>query len=255
MEPVMRSAALVCVCVLLAGCATTPEGPDPVQLKLTELDGRVGRIDRLLDNQSLLQLAQQVEALQAQLRVLNGRIEELQNENASLRKQQRDLYADLEQRLTELQQRQSDAGAVAPSGGAAGGAPVAVPGSEQAEYAAAFELLKSADFPAAIAAFQRLAAAYPRGALADNTQYWLGEAHYVTRDYDSAAACFQKVLADWPDSRKAPDALLKLGYTQLERKQTAAGRSSLQQVVARYPGSDAARLAAERLQKLGGNGR
>lgn len=251
----MRSAALVCACVLLAGCASTPDGPDPVQLKLTELDGRVGRIDRLLDNQSLLQLAQQVEALQAQLRVLNGRIEELQNENASLRKQQRDLYADLEQRLAELQQKQADAGALAPSTVAAGGAPAAVPGSEQAEYAAAFELLKSADFSAAIAAFQRLAAAHPRGALADNTQYWLGEAHYVTRDYDNAAVCFQKVLADWPDSRKAPDALLKLGYTQLERKQTVAGRSSLQQVVSRYPGSDAAKLASERLQKLGGNGR
>jgi tol-pal system protein YbgF len=104
-------------------------------------------------------------------------------------------------------------------------------------------------------AFRALAAAFPTGALADNTQYWLGEAYYVMRDYDHASACFETVLGSWPGSRKAPDALLKLGYTQFEQKKTAAARATLQQVGTRFPGTDAARLAAERLQKMSADAR
>ena len=85
--------------------------------------------------------------------------------------------------------------------------------------------------------------------MADKTQYWLGEAYYVTQEYDHAAAAFQRVLDLWPDSRKAPDALLKLAYTQLEQGKREAGRTNLQQVVTRFPGTDAARLASERLAR------
>ncbi len=80
----------------------------------------------------------------------------------------------------------------------------------------------------------------PNGQLADNTQYWLGEAYYVTQEYDHAIAAFQRVLANWPNSRKAPDALLKLGYTQLEQGKLPVGKGTLEQLVAKYPESDAA---------------
>jgi TolA-binding protein len=73
----------------------------------------------------------------------------------------------------------------------------------------------------------------------------------VTHDYDHAAAAFRAVGERWPDSRKAPDALLKLGYTLQEQKRLPEARTALRQVGQRFPGSDAAKLAAERLQKLG----
>ena len=226
--------------MLLAGCATTSE-EDPTQRRLDDLDARVGRIDRIVENQSLVQLAQRVDGLQTEVRTLNGRIEELQNANDTLRKQQRDLYADLDQRL----KAPSAAGAEAPASSASGAS-----GDEQSQYGRAFEALKAGDYAAAVNGFRQLAAAFPTGALADNTQYWLGEAYYVTRDYDHAAACFERVLSGWPTSRKAPDALLKLGYTQFEQKKVAAARTTLQQVLTRYPGTDAAKLAADRLQKI-----
>ena len=50
--------------------------------------------------------------------------------------------------------------------------------------------------------------------------------------------------------RKAADALLKLGYSQLELKRYAQARASLNAVKERYPDSEAARLAAERLQRV-----
>ena len=54
-----------CAAVLvLAGCATTSED-DPVQTKLAELDARVTRIERVVSNNSLLELSNEMEALRA----------------------------------------------------------------------------------------------------------------------------------------------------------------------------------------------
>jgi tol-pal system protein YbgF len=222
---------------VLAGCATTPK-VDPVKLRLDDLDARVGRIDRIVSSNSLVQLSQQVEAQQQELRQLRGRLEELQNENAKLRQEQRDLYTDLDRRLKEARVVAETA------------PPPASPGDEQGLYDRALEQLRTRDYAAAADSLRSLASAYPTGQLADNTQYWLGEVYYVTKEYDHATAAFQRVLSGWPNSRKAPDALLKLGYTQLEQGNTAAARNNLQQVVARYPGTEAARLATERLAKL-----
>jgi tol-pal system protein YbgF len=223
--------------LLVAGCATTPE-VDPMQLRVDDLDARVARIDRVVSNNSLVQLAQQIEAQQQELRQLRGRLEELQNDNTKLRQEQRDLYADLDRRIEEARA----VAATLP--------PPANPADEQMLYDRALELLRTRDYAGATDGLRSLAAAFPDGQLADNTQYWLGEAYYVTQEYDHAAAAFQRVLTTWPDSRKAPDALLKLAYTQLEQGNTQAGRTNLQQVVTRYPGTESARLATERLARL-----
>jgi tol-pal system protein YbgF len=232
------------VAMLITGCATTPK-EDPVQLRLDDLDARVGRIDRIVSNQSLVQMASRIDSQQEELRVLRGRLEELQNDNTKLRKEQRDLYTDLDRRLGEAANSAAAAAAAAP----AAGANVAT-GDEQALYDRALEQLRTRDYPAAVTSFRNLAASHPNGQLADNTQYWLGEAYYVTQEYGLAAAAFQRVLTTWPNARKAPDALLKLGYTQIEQGNVAAGRANLQQVVAKYPGTDPAKLAAERLARL-----
>jgi tol-pal system protein YbgF len=229
--------AAIPLLLVLAGCATTPE-VDPVQLRLDDLDARVGRIDRVVSNNSLVQLSQQIEAQQQELRQLRGRMEELQNENAKLRQEQRDLYGDLDRRLKEARA----VAATAP--------PPANPADEQVLYDRALEQLRGRDYAGAVDSLRSLAASYPNGALADNTQYWLGEAYYVTQEFDHAAAAFQRVLTDFPNSRKTPDALLKLAYTQLEQGNATAGRANLQQVIDKYPGTEAARLALDRLSKL-----
>ena len=63
--------------------------------------------------------------------------------------------------------------------------------------------------------------------LADNAQYWLGEAYYVNKSYPEAQAAFQRVVDKYPQSRKRPDALLKIGYCQYELKQWDAGQRAL----------------------------
>jgi tol-pal system protein YbgF len=241
-----RLLILAPVLAVLAACATTPE-EDPVQVKLNDLDTRTTRIERVVANNSLVDLAQRMDALQAQMRTLQGKIDVLENENEALRKQQRDLYADLDKRLTALS---------APGGAAAPGAPPnAAPASgDQATYSQALDLLKSGKYTDAIATLRQFQTNYPRSNLADNAQYWLGEAYYVSRDYQNAATAFRAVIDQWPMSRKAPDAMLKLGYSQYELKQYAAARATLADVGTRFPGSDAAKLAAERLHSMPAEG-
>ncbi|MBK6599026.1 MAG: tol-pal system protein YbgF [Proteobacteria bacterium] len=225
----------------LAGCAVAPE-EDPVMIRLSDLDGRVARVERVLTNDSLLDLSKRIDALQGEVRSLRGSVEQLENQTAGGSKQQRDLYGDLERRLVALEAGAS--GLTAPGSGSA-----AVPGDELA-YERAFNALKSGNYPGAIDGFKQYLQLYPTGASASNAQYWLGEAYYVTRDYGNAAAAFQRTAEVWPTSRKVPDALVKLGYTQFEQKRFEAARDTLNSVVQRFPGTDAARLATERLQRL-----
>ena len=243
----------------LAGCAVAPED-DPVQIRMNDLDSRVQRIERVMTNQSLLEMAQRIDALQAELRAMRGDVELLQNQSEGGKSQTRTLYGDLEKRIAALETL-GGVGAGAAVGGAmtagAPGATVAPPAGagEQASYDAAFSALKGGDYPRAIAGFRNFVTTYPQSGLAANAQYWLGEAHYVNREYQNAITAFQKVTTDWPDSRKAPDAMVKIGFTQSALGRNGDARVTLEEVVRRYPGSEAAQLATERLKRLPANAR
>jgi TolA-binding protein len=79
--------------LLAAGCASNPPEPDPVLLKLNDLDARIQRTEA---NQ--VEAAQRMDEVQKGLRELRGRIEELEHNSEALAKQQRDLYSDLDKR-------------------------------------------------------------------------------------------------------------------------------------------------------------
>ena len=120
-------------------------------------------------------------------------------------------------------------------------------------YSQAFSALKAGSYSVAITGFKDFLSSYPASPLAENAQYWLGEAYYVTRSYDDASGAFRSVLQKYPQSRKAPDAMLKLGYTQYEQKRYVDARKTLEDVTQKYPDSDASRLAAERLKRIPAN--
>ncbi|MCU0761128.1 MAG: tol-pal system protein YbgF [Steroidobacteraceae bacterium] len=273
---VPRLLAALSLAAALGGCVATAAEDDPTQVRIEDMDRRLGRVERVAGGQTLLEMSQRIDALQAEARRLRGQVEVLENANEALRKQQRDLYADLSRRLEGLEGGAPRAstggspsggsaagvaagevalaagGAAAGAGGGAGTAAAAGRGADtpEARYGRAFDALKASNYAAAIAGMREFLAAYPNHELADNAQYWLGEAYYVTRDYDSAIGAFTAVGERWPQSSKAPDAMLKLGYSQFELKRLAAAKQTLSQVGERYPGTDAARLAQERLRRI-----
>ncbi len=245
--------AIALATLWLTGCSLTPAEEDPVQVRLADLDARLAKVERIIANQSLVELSQRVEALESQSRDLRGRADVQENRLAATQKQQRDLYQDLDRRLAALESGVAATGSPQVGTGAgpaaAGSAPAGVADPQRA-YDSAFAALKDARYPDAIAGFQAVLDSDPDGALAPNAQYWLGEAYYVTRDYEKAAAAFDAVGQRWPDSAKTPGAVLKLGYAQYELKRFDAAKRSFAQVVARYPDTEAAKLAQERMKRL-----
>lgn len=246
--------ALLIPTLALGGCTLLDPQPseDPVLVKLDDLERRMQAIERVVQNQSLVNLTQQVGAMERRDSELQGQVESLAHDSETTADRQRQLYADLDARIQELeaslQARDSrnvmDGGTLSP-----GQLPVP-DGSDRDNYQAAFELLKEQRYEPAAMAFQQFLVAYPDSELADNAQYWLAESHYVTQIFDEAIAEFEVVITKFPRSRKVPDALLKMGYCSYELKQWDAARTSLERVQAEYPETTAARLAGQRLERM-----
>jgi tol-pal system protein YbgF len=248
------SAVACLMAFAMASCASTPPEDDPVQIKLRDLDTRLQRIEKVVTNQTMLDLANQGEALRSDLRAMHNDVDQLANSLEASRKQQRDLYADLDRRLKNLESRGAGAAAPgsgdlgAPSAGAA--ADSAAASDDKAAYQTAFALLKESQYDRAIAAFQKFLVSFPGSPLADNAQYWLGEAYYVNKSFPEAQVAFQRMVDKYPQSRKRPDALLKIGYCQYELKQWDLAKATLSQVATQFPDTPAGHLAQQRLDKM-----
>ncbi|MEK7840678.1 MAG: tol-pal system protein YbgF [Pseudomonadota bacterium] len=195
--------------------------------------------------ETVVDLLLQVDRLQTELRQLRGQVETQGHEIERLKAKNRDLTADIDRRLRELEQARGGTGAAAPAG-----RPAVSTAEEQKDYDRAFALLKQGQYERAAKALQAFLVKYPNGALAANARYWLGESHYVIKNFREALADFRRVLKDHPDSDKAPDAQLKIGYVHIELGEPDKARLALADVVKRYPNTRAARSAEERLAQL-----
>lgn len=251
---ILRKLVLVLAPVMfMAGCtALNPPGEDPVQLQLAELDRRLAAIERVVQNQSLIDLTQRLSALERQAAVLQGTADTLDHEATTTAERQRALYTDLDDRIRELESSlQARAAPNVLDGGSLAPGQLPVPGgSDRDNYKAAFELVKEQRYEPAVLAFRQFLVSFPDSDRAANAQYWLAESYYVTQDYTAALSSFQVVIDDYPRSSKVADALLKLGYCNYELQRWDAAKLSLVRVQADFPDTTAARLAAQRLRRM-----
>ncbi len=253
------SRSLVCTAVLASGCAGfSTDGSVPIDQQVNDINARLTRVERVVNNDSLMDILARLDQLQAELQALRNGVETLQHETEMAGQRQRELYLDVDGRLQGIEKAAlaASAGAAAVYAGTAL-APGQLPlpgGSDRENYDAAFELLKEGRYEEAASAFKQFMAVYPDSALMDNAQYWLAETYYVTQDYAAALPAFQKVIADYPASRKVPDALLKIGYSNYALSKWRDARKALTAVATNYPETTAARLAAQRLDQMQSEG-
>jgi tol-pal system protein YbgF len=228
---------------MLTVIAATPAFAQSQGERIGVLEQRMGVVEQKLDNQALLEMSRQLDALGAEIRALRGEIEKLQHDLDAARGQQRDQYLDLDTRLRAAEASLATTQAAAPAAG------------PEAEYQAAFNLLKEGRYDQAAAGFTAFLARYRDHELASNAQYWLGEVHYVNRDFPKALAAFEAVLTGFPGARKLPDALLKAGYCHYELGRFDLARRALTRLTKEFPDSTAAADAAERLKRMTAEGR
>lgn len=238
---------------------------------------RLDNLERKVDSRGLIDLLNRVDQLQRDIQQLRGAIEVQNHSLEEIQRRQREQYLDVDRRLQLLETGQpaapvagaADGGqtgmpvmapehTAAPGGvPAAGHAPAdptppstADPATEQAEYDTALAVLRDGRYSDAALAFNQFITRYPSGPLTDNAYYWLGETYYVTRDFDRALTTFTQLTETYPNSPKAPDSYLKTGYIYYEQQNWPDARQALDTVVSGYPGTTAARLAADRLQRM-----
>lgn len=237
-----------------------------IQQRVDALDARLAKLEQSIQqNQSMLDMLKDVEALKAEVARLRGQSEVQANQLDTLGKRQNDLYADLDQRVVELAKAAKPVPAAdaaqpaAPDSQAASGtvAKPAADGSAQADplaesrsYEGALALFRDAKYTDAIGGFKNFLKAYPGSTLAANAQYWIGYSYYALKDYKTSLAHQQKLVATYPDSPKVPDALLNVATNQIELNDMAAARKTLKDLVAKHPGTPAAKLAARRLAAI-----
>jgi tol-pal system protein YbgF len=250
------SALLLALCCSVGFAISTPV------LAEQSLEQRVTRMEKLLDSQGLVDLYLRLEALQQEVQQLRGEVEQHSFDLNGIKQRQRDLYLDIDRRLSQLENGRPTRPTNTPGRSPGPSAPPATtprgpassatanPAAEEKAYREAFGLLKEGRYEPAKSRFTDFVARYPSSGYADNAQYWIGEVNYVTRAFKQAIVEFNKVLNNYPNSQKHADALLKIGYCYYELKNFAKARESLQAVTTRFPNTTPARLAAKRLQQL-----
>ncbi len=223
--------------------------------RVADLERRLQRAERLLESGNLQKMYLEQERMENTIRGLQGQIEELQYKLQQMDRNQREIFLDFDQRLQQMRSApatgySSSAISTETEGEQEGSVGEAPQFDEAAQYKAAFDYLKSRNFPAAIEGFQAFLKQWPSSSLAGNAQYWLGEAYYGNRDYQAAAREFEKVRSLYPDSRKVPDASLKLGYSYYALKQWKKAREVLEEIRRVYADTPVAGLAADRLKRM-----
>lgn len=252
----------------LFGDSEAREQVEALRAKVKDMEARIDRMEETLTGQALIELHTQAEVLKAEMGILRGQIEILQDENRSLRKQQKDFYLDLDSRLRQVEPEstavplgpQSTVTAIEQPASVAAVDPLArekaavalhSPDTAQRNhYDAAYTRFKQGDYASAIVGFEDYLAKYPQTTLAPAAAYWIGNAHYALRDFEKAIAAQQRLIEIYPDSSKAPDALLNMASSQLEMGQHAVARKTLENVIANYPHSEAAQKAKIRLGSI-----
>ncbi len=214
--------------------AALPSGPSPARIA-ADLEYRMGIVD-----DQFRSFTGQLEEISHQIHLLDQRIEKLVAD-ADFR------LGELEQTVTDLQERAATAPPIDEAAGASaatlyptvdelasgGAADAATPmepvsllpsGTDKEQYEHALAQVRSMQQSAGS---PELAQAVERAALtleefiavnadsdyAENASYWLGEVHYFDQDYERAFVIFARNYEKYPNGRKAPENLLKLAMS------------------------------------------
>lgn len=215
--------------------------------QITDLNGRVAPLAAQLANKaetkSMLDLGSEIERLRADIASLRGQLELLSNDLANAQRRQRDLYADLDQRLRTLETK-------AASAAPAEGAPAELAVTEQGSFDAALAQFKAGNYAASAEALTAFMQRYPNSSYLPQAYFWLGSSHYALQDCAKALPAYQTVVARFPTSARAADAMLNIAGCQVDSKDKRAARETLETLQRKYPGTPAASTAKERLTEL-----
>ena len=240
---------LIALCFLSGGCVTQGE--------FRKLEERVIDAQRAEKKgpdpfARIAALSNEVEALQAEQRRLQGELEVAQKTAQEA--------LDQAQKARETLAAQSAVEDPAGAMGAGGEVPEPTAGpqdgtssAELTAYQQALSAWRSDDLKSCVDRFRKFLQAYPKSVYADDGAYWMADCHFKQGDYRVAVLRFNDVVRVYPKGNKAADALYRQGESLLKLGPGFydAARTVFKQVLEDYPDSDRARAAKEQLEAIG----
>jgi tol-pal system protein YbgF len=121
------------------------------------------------------------------------------------------------------------------------------PGNPDQLFAAAYGDYSRGNYDLSISEFRQYVETYPSSEMADNAQYWIGEALFAKRQLNEAILEFDKVSQLFPKGDKVPGARFKKAMAYAELGQQDAARAEFTALIKLYPKSNEAALARQQL--------
>lgn len=202
-------------------------------------------------NKLVGELMRQVMQLQREVSYLRGQSEEQAYLIQKLQRQQKELYADLDRRLSDATQ----GGLISPElvgtdntgSEAEGNADLS---EAQIAYNKAFTQFSEKKYAFAKSSFKTFVKDYPDHPLASNAHYILGQLHFNDKEYKQAASEFEAVYSQFPETTIKDKALLKLAQTYEISGDKTAAKKTYQELAKAFPNSTAGKLAKVKLGSL-----
>ena len=110
-------------------------------------------------------------------------------------------------------------------------------------YRAGTESLQAKRYDAAMLSFYDLIATYPDDPLREGAQFLVGDIYFAQKDFRGALAEFEALIAAVPRGERVPDALLRIGQCQKNLGDGGRAKRTWERVVRDHPTSVAARQA------------
>ncbi|MBC7610148.1 MAG: tol-pal system protein YbgF [Polaromonas sp.] len=196
--------------------------------------------DNVQLRRSVLDLANLIETLRADLAKLRGQDEQLARDVAEVQRKQKDLNQGIDERFRKFE----------PAKVSVDGREFVAAPSEMRDFDAALAMLRKGEFAAAQNAFLDFDRRYPESGYKPSLLFWLGNAQYALRAYKEAILNFKALLTLAPDHVRSPEAALSIANCQMELKDIKSARKTLEDLIKVYPQSEAASVAKDRLTKL-----
>jgi tol-pal system protein YbgF len=123
--------------------------------------------------------------------------------------------------------------------------------SYSSRYQEALQAYRAKRLGESIQKFESLLAENAKNSLADNCQYWIGEAYYDQGQYNQAILSFEKVFS-YPSSNKDDSAQLKLGLCYVKLNDRTKAREEFQKLLNNYPSSEYIGIARQFIAQIEG---
>lgn len=247
------------------------------------LDQRLAEIESVVKGQGMVDLFNQIQALNQELSKVKGQLEVAAHNIETGQQRQRDLYADIDARLRKVESGAQTAmagqtgmadpamgaDATSPSVGPTEGAPAqgsadsssmtaAVaptleptgPRSEAKDFENAQSLYQAGKYKEAFEAYEKFLQTYPNSIHAPDAQYALGYTQFSLKNYKAAMSTQQKLIKQHPTHQRVPDAMFSIANSQIQLSDIEGAKQTLKTLLARYPNSPVAPNAKKRLAVL-----